>query len=555
MGLWDERIAVCDAQTGQAVWIGVHLPGGEVAVFNGAGQLLPGQENKMSLFDQHLAYVVEHPNGRMEVVKPSQFVARAAELARQAPVPDWAKPVPTLPDGSIDLMPLVEIKPDANPEIDWTRDGKTLVAPHKDARQHLPIPITLSGDYDFIVQAEAPERVEGLRLLLQADGHQVDSIVCLDGHLTGLELIDGQGAGENDTLLRESLLGQGQKFQLTCQVRRNQIRVLLDDRTIVEWEGDFNRLSVTNSWGSSAVDGIFGLLAQAPYRIHELKLIPRSDTAKQSVNTIGDRAVAEKLQEMGASLGVRRWTGEILEPGLATLPPGFLRVTKVWTGLLYDTDVPSVAPLLAALPNLSFFSLGGSDVSDDGLRQLPRFSNLRQFGAPGTADRNPLAAIPIDKSRLEKLWLGGNQLVPEALDEIRGCSSLHALAMERTQLTDERLLRLPVLPKLAFLLIGDNPLELTEEVIRKLARLEGLHQLVVNGIPAREERLMRIAELKQLGNVGLAGTKTTDRVLEALQALPNLIILDVRNTPATEAGVKAFKAAKPNCQIEWSPAP
>jgi hypothetical protein len=40
-----------------------------------------------------------------------------------------------------------------------------------------------------------------------------------------------------------------------------------------------------------------------------------------------------------------------------------------------------------------------------------------------------------------------------------------------------------------------------------------------------------------------------------LQALPNLIILDVRNTPATEAGVKAFKAAKPNCQIEWSPAP
>ena len=84
MGLWDERVAVCDAQTGQAVWIGVHLPGGETAVFSGAGQLLRGQD-KMDVLDQHLAYVVEHPDGRMEVVKPSQFSA-----AR----PNWlAKPL------------------------------------------------------------------------------------------------------------------------------------------------------------------------------------------------------------------------------------------------------------------------------------------------------------------------------------------------------------------------------------------------------------------------------------------------------------------------------
>ena len=344
MGLWDERVAVCDAQTGQAVWIGVHLPGGEAAVFSGAGQLLRGQD-KMDVLDQHLAYVVEHPDGRMEVVKPSQFPARAAELARQATPPEWAKPVPTLPDGSIDLMPLVEIKADAKPETDWTRDGKTLIA---SAGKPLPIPISLSGDYDFVVQAEAPERVEGLSLLLQADGHPFESVLCASGHISGLQLIDGQDVGQNETVLRESLLGQGQKFQLTCQVRRKQIRVLLDDRAIVEWNGEFDRLSAGPYWGTFAADGLLGILAQAPYRIHELKLIPRSDAAKQSVNTIGDRAVAEKLREMGATLGVRRWTGEVLDLGHANLPPGFLRVTGVSTDLLYDTDVPSVAPLLAA---------------------------------------------------------------------------------------------------------------------------------------------------------------------------------------------------------------
>jgi len=72
-------------------------------------------------------------------------------------------------------------------------------------------------------------------------------------------------------LLRESLLGQGQKFQLTCQVRRNQIRMLFDVRTIVKWEGDFDRPSVTNSWDTSALDGVFGLLALAPLTIRRRK--------------------------------------------------------------------------------------------------------------------------------------------------------------------------------------------------------------------------------------------------------------------------------------------
>jgi WD40 repeat protein len=553
MGLWDERVAVCDAQTGQAVWIGVHLPGGEVAVFNGAGQLLPGQENKMNLFDQHLAYVVEHPDGRMEVVKPSQFVARAAELASQVTPPEWAKPVPTLPDGSIDLLPLVEIKPDANPEIDWTRDGKTLVAPHKDARQHLPIPITLSGDYDFIVQAEAPERVEGLRLLLQADGHQVDSIVCLDGHVTGLELIDGQHAGENDTLLRESLLGQGKKFQLTCQVRRNQIRVLLDDRTIVEWEGDFNRLSVTNSWGSSVVDGIFGLLAHAPYRIHELKLIPRSDEAKQSVNTIGDRAVAEKLLQMGANLIIRQ-SGQ--EQGLP-LPNGLLRVVEVhFNSPLSDVDMPAVGVLLATLDQLRTVLLHHCEVTDDGLKQLPPLHSLNRLSLSDTLVRNPIAALSIDPNRFGSLDLTDTLLDDQAFEEIGKWDRMNGeLGLARTQLTDDRLRRLNVLPKLGALGISDNPLNLSEEVIRQLVRFESLQHLSASKIPATEERLMQLAEIKQLAGLDLSDTQTTDRVLEQLKTLPNLRGLTIKNTPATEAGMKAFQAARPNCQVKWSPAP
>jgi serine/threonine protein kinase/WD40 repeat protein len=551
MGLGDESVAVCDAQTGQAVWIGVHLTGGEAAVFSGAGQLLPGQEKKMDVLDQHLAYVVEHPDGRMEVVKPSQFPARAAELAGQAPVPEWAKPVPTLPDGSIDLMPLVEIKADAKPETDWTRDGKTLIA---SAGKPLPIPISLSGDYDFVIQGEATERVEGLSLLLQADGHPFESVLCASGHISGLQLIDGQDIGQNETVLRESLLGQGQKFQLTCQVRRKQIRALFDDRAIVEWNGEFERLSAGAYWGTFAADGLLGIMAQAPYRIHELKLVPRSDEAKQSVSTFGDRAVAEELREMGAETHIRRGSEKRIWGPTGELPGGFLRVIGIYVpDLVSDVEMARLAVLLRSLPQLGQLSPFPSDITDDGLRQLPPLRSLRGLALSGTLVRNPIAALPSDATPLTLLHLSNTQLTDEGLEGIGKCSSLGELFIERTQLTDERLLRLPVLPKLQILKIANNPLELTEKAIRHLAEYPSLSQLDLTSIPANEESLMQLAELKQLWQLNLGGTKTTDRVLTQLQTMPNLGVLYIRNTPATEPGVKAFKAAKPNCTVEWSP--
>lgn len=547
VGLSDEKIMVYDAQTGQTDWVGVHLPAGEAAVFNEAGRLLRGQD-KMNLLDQHLAYVVEHPDGRMEVVKPSQFPARAAELARQVTAPEWAKPVPTLPDGSIDLMPLVEIKPDAKPETDWTRDGQTLVAA---AGKPLPIPITLSGDYDFVVQAEVPDRVEGLHLLLQADGHPCESVLCAAGHISGLQLIDGQQVGQNESVLRQSLLGQGQKFQLTCQVRRKQIRMLLDDRTIVEWKGEFDRLSAGGGWGTVAGDGLFGLLGDAPYLIREMKLIPRSETAKQP---IGDRSVAENLREMGCAFRGRLWNGQTFN-NTREPPPGFFRISYVQTGLLYDADVPSLAPLLAALPELSVLDLGWTDVSDEGLRHLRGLNNLRSIHLAGTLVRNPLVGSPIDKTQLHSLNLNATDLLPEAFDEIGKCPMLSGCLLSGTQMSDDRLLRLGVLTNVQDLVMSDNPLELGDEVIKQLARFAALRALYIERIPAAEDRLMRLAQLTQVTGLWLSGTKTTDRVLAELQKMPNLCELAIKSTPATEAGVKAFKAARPNCQVDWSPAP
>ncbi len=435
-------------------------------------------------------------------------------------------------------------KPSSEPHA---RRGTPLACP--------PIPITLSGDYDFVVRAETPQQVEGLFFLLQADGRPFSSVLCKRGHQCGLELIDGQEVERNETLLRESLVGQGQTFRLTCQMRRNQIRVLLDDRVIIAWDGEFGRLNATSGFGSCAADGILGLVAHGPYRIHELRLDPHSDVAKQSVTSIGDRAVVAELHEMGVYITVRQSGLEREYGPTAPMPSAFLRATQIhFAAPLSDADMPRFAALLRSLPQLGRCGLVDTDITDDGLRQVPPLRRLEDFGLSGALVQDPIAALQTDATQLKRLWLANTRLSDEGLEGVRRCSSLRELYLERAQLTDERLLRVGVLPQLEKFVLSDNPLELNDEAIRHLARFKGLVDFTADRISANEEGLMRLTELKQVIKLSLAGTKTTDRVLVALEQMPNLRELYLQDTPATEAGVKAFQAAKPDCRVEWSPA-
>ena len=50
----------------------------------------------------------------------------------------------------------------------------------------------------------------------------------------------------------------------------------------------------------------------------------------------------------------------------------------------------------------------------------------------------------------------------------------------------------------------------------------------------------------------LGATELADDDLKRLQALANPKLLNVGNTQVTAAGIAEFKAAWPNCKIEWT---
>ena len=117
------------------------------------------------------------------------------------------------------------------------------------------------------------------------------------------------------------------------------------------------------------------------------------------------------------------------------------------------------------------FRLSAADISDDGLKNLAGLKRLNGLCLDGTLVRNPLAVLSIDRNRFGTLDLNDTPLDDEAFDEIGKCVDDGELHLTRTQLTDDRLLRLNF-AETGTLNIADNPLELSEEAIRQLVRFD-----------------------------------------------------------------------------------
>ncbi len=71
-------VRVWDADTGENQWVGLQLPDLENVSFTAAGQIIDGD---IEVLDRRLICLVEQDDGRIELVKPSEFAVRFA--------PDW----------------------------------------------------------------------------------------------------------------------------------------------------------------------------------------------------------------------------------------------------------------------------------------------------------------------------------------------------------------------------------------------------------------------------------------------------------------------------------
>ncbi|HEV3342962.1 MAG TPA: hypothetical protein VG125_21490 [Pirellulales bacterium] len=125
----------------------------------------------------------------------------------------------------------------------------------------------------------------------------------------------------------------------------------------------------------------------------------------------------------------------------------------------------------------------------------------------------------------------------------------HLIASGSAPISDDTLRRIARLDDLKGLAL--TGLELDDRRLSLLADLSGLRHLVIDDADVTDAGLSALVHFRQLESLELTNTRVTDEGLAALPALPKLAHLDVSFTAVTEAGTARFRHTSPQVAIEF----
>ena len=181
---------------------------------------------------------------------------------------------------SVDMIAMMDMKRDA-PDGSWEVNNGTLstVATAGKGNHRLTLPIAKPPEeYDVRLYLQRTSEGNALVLGIVSGNHR--AIVAMDGFrgsggLWGLENIDGQGPVENGTGVANEPLKVNEAADVFVQVRKTGIRVERDGKTLIDWKGSSDKLSLHAVWDDKGPPRLF-LGAQAGFIIQRLEFTPVS---------------------------------------------------------------------------------------------------------------------------------------------------------------------------------------------------------------------------------------------------------------------------------------
>jgi hypothetical protein len=200
-------------------------------------------------------------------------------------------------------------------------------------------------------------------------------------------------------------------------------------------------------------------------------------------------------------------------------------------------------PLLAGLTSLEELNTEGAQISDEGLRHLTAFTNLRSasfyhislgmkgFTGSGFAH---LKALP----KFDRLTIAGTPFNDEGMAAVGQISTLRDFRTWHTYQTPAGTASLQQLPNLRSLRFG-----------QRMRRYDGKS----NTLTLDDEALGTIAKMTSLEVLYLDEARLSNAGLEKLKALPNLKDLTLERIVTSPADMEQLKKALPKVKITWKP--
>lgn len=159
-------------------------------------------------------------------------------------------PRPLRADAVVDLLSRIDPAEAWSSGAGWSRDGAVLVSPKAyGARIEVPFSVP-SREYRLVMNVKPTSEIHGVLLGLVSGDHRCVALLNYpqaDQPASALENIDGQNVG-NETTYRGTVLQQGVTAQVVLTVTRRGVQVSVDGRQIIDWEGDSDRLSLSDYW-------------------------------------------------------------------------------------------------------------------------------------------------------------------------------------------------------------------------------------------------------------------------------------------------------------------
>jgi tRNA A-37 threonylcarbamoyl transferase component Bud32 len=318
--------------------------------------------------------------GRFFASRDTKTAAGPTGKAVIQPLPETRKT--PAPPGEIDLLKRIDPQKHAV-KGQWSFAERALVMP-TDAAARLQVPVTPPEEYELEAMVRPEADVDLLVLGLVAGNRQF--MVALDafnGKSGGLELIDGKRASENDTTYRGGILTKGKPSNVVVRVSRRGVVVICDGKPIIDWKGDFGRLSLDPSWTVPDNKQFFLGGWGCTYRIEKLVLRPLAKSGP-SVEAPG---VDEAWINMVQGLPPKKQFEAVREE-LTRRNRGYAGKWAAWTQY---RDIDNV---------VADFTLHTDAVTDlSPLRALKGLQRLTCTGtAPGKgtlADLTPLRDLPL----------------------------------------------------------------------------------------------------------------------------------------------------------------
>ena len=203
---------------------------------------------------------------------PALLIVLAAPLAAR----DSSGP----PARGIDLLALIDLKQDSV-RGEWTLEKGVLTCTRKMKAARVVIPYLPPEEYDLLIVAERTEGTDALTTGLASGDrqfvHGVDGYT-IDGQcLSGFEMLDNKAGRENESRRDGPVFTNGKPSTLRYFIRKGHIRLVADEKEVLDWKGDFKRLAFRPDYRVPPA-GVLSVGAWASvFRISRMTLHPRSD--------------------------------------------------------------------------------------------------------------------------------------------------------------------------------------------------------------------------------------------------------------------------------------